>query len=431
MWGSMLIGDTYDTPLNVTDEFSNMVIKNLSQHPNFLNHNIPVESSTIFKNEHVKKKSFPENGDGWFESHYGKDANSIIRMCKKMRRHDKNNRDDYDSIISDIRTLKALEVDTTIKSLSWSEGLDDVIRNIGLDDKTLKALRKFGESRSTSLQKACQQYLKAVTVLQHINDKIDWDTNDQENWVTALDMKKDAQKMWRNTLHQIDSLTKSDYNALMFTTDLLEKEGALSSREILRRGMDVLDKSMTTSKLGSLIKMYGEEVDVYRGASRGTFVKMGNDGLIIKDIWAYTAGFVDADGSIFISKRGDPRVTIVASGAEGKMHCEELQKLLECGRLVSDQKLAKNTVKPVHRLIFSSKDSIRSLLKGISPYLKLKSLQAKAVLNYIDEKDTMRKNELYQLVTFNNWKEHKNKAASLLNEWGVDADTIGTFAEGL
>jgi len=237
--------------------------------------------------------------------------------------------------------------------------------------------------------------------------------------------------MWRNTLHQIDSLTKSDYNALMFTTDLLEKEGALSSREILRRGMDVLDKSMTTSKLGSLIKMYGEEVDVYRGASRGTFVKMGNDGLIIKDIWAYTAGFVDADGSIFISKRGDPRVTIVASGAEGKMHCEELQKLLECGRLVSDQKLAKNTVKPVHRLIFSSKDSIRSLLKGISPYLKLKSLQAKAVLNYIDEKDTMRKNELYQLVTFNNWKEHKNKAASLLNEWGVDADTIGTFAEGL
>ena len=324
-----------------------------------------------------------------------------------------------------------MEVDTTIKSLSWSDGLDDVIRNIGLDDKTLKALRKFGESRSTSLQKACQQYLKAVTVLQHINDKLDWDTNDQENWVAALDLKKDAQKMWRNTLHQIDSLTKSDLNALNFTSNLLETEGALSSREILRRGMDILDKSMTTSKLGSLIKMYGEEVDVYRGGSRGTFVKMGHDGLIIKDIWAYTAGFVDADGSIFISKRGDPRVTIVASGTEGKMHCEELQKLLECGRLVSDQKLAKNTVKPVHRLIFSSKDSIRSLLKGISPYLKLKSLQARAVLNYIDEKDTMRKNELYQLVTFNNWKEHKNKAASLLNEWGVDADTIGTFAEGL
>lgn len=348
-----------------------------------------------------------------------------------MRRHDKSNRNDYDSIITDIRTLKAMEVDTTIKGLSWSEGLDDVIRNIGLDDKTLKALRKFGEARSTSLQKACQQYLKAVTVLQHINDKSEWNTADQDNWVSALGLKKDAQKMWRNTLHQIDLLSKHDISALNFTSNILEKEGPLNSREILRRGMDVLDKSMTTSKLGSLIKMYGEEVDVYRGSSRGTFVKMGNDGLIIKDIWAYTAGFVDADGSIFISKRGDPRVTIVASGAEGKMHCEDLQKLLECGRLVSDQKLAKNTVKPVHRLIFSSKDSIRALLKGILPHLKLKSLQGRAVMNYIDEKDSMRKNELYQLVTFNNWKEHKNKAQSLLSEWGLNADTIGGYAEGL
>lgn len=431
MWGSMLIGDVYDSPLDVTDDFSKMVIQNISQHPHFQNHTIPLESSTIFKNTHVTKKSFPENGDGWFESHYGKDANSIIRMCRKMRRHDKSNRNDYDSIITDIRTLKAMEVDTTIKGLSWSEGLNDVIRNIGLDDKTLKALRKFGEARSTSLQKACQQYLKAVTVLQHINDKSEWNTADQDNWVSALGLKKDAQKMWRNTLHQIDLLSKHDISALNFTSNILEKEGPLNSREILRRGMDMLDKSMTTSKLGSLIKMYGEEVDVYRGSSRGTFVKMGNDGLIVKDIWAYTAGFVDADGSIFISKRGDPRVTIVASGAEGKMHCEELQKLLECGRLVSDQKLAKNTVKPVHRLIFSSKDSIRALLKGILPHLKLKSLQGRAVMNYIDEKDSMRKNELYQLVTFNNWKEHKNKAQSLLSEWGLNADTIGGYAEGL
>ena len=53
------------------------------------------------------------------------------------------------------------------------------------------------------------------------------------------------------------------------------------------------------------------------------------------------------------------------------------------------------------------------------------------MLNYIEEKDSMRKTELYQLVTYNNWKEHKNKAASLLDKWGLNADTIGGFAEGL
>ena len=431
MWGSMLIGDVYDTPLNMSDDFSKMIIANISQHPHFQPSTIPLEKVSTIKKDFDNNDSFAKNGDGWFESHYGKDANSIIRMCRKMRRHDKGNRDDYDNIISDIRKVKAMEVDSTIKALSWSEGLNDVIKNIGLSDKTLKSLRKFGEARSVSLQKACQQYLKAITVLQHINDKSDWDSDDQENWVNALDLKKDAQKSWRNTLNQIDNLTKSEVDTIYFASGLLEKEGVMSSREIIRRGHGTICKAMTPSKLGALLKMYGEEVDVYKAASRGLFVKMGNNGLIIKDIWAYTAGFVDADGSIFISKRGDPRVTIVASGAEGKMHCEELQKLLECGRLVTDQKLAKNTVKPVHRLIFSSKDSIRSLLKGILPHLKLKSLQGKAVMNYIDEKDSMRKTELYQLVTFSNWKEHKSKAHSLLTEWNIDADTIGTFAAGL
>ena len=431
MWGSMFIGDEYDVPLSVADDFSNTVLKSLAQHPHFQPQEVPLTTlNSLAKHDEVKPQ-FAMNGDGWFESKYGTDANTIIRMCRKMRRHDKSFRDEYDGIIKDIRRVKAMEVDATIKSLSWADGLEDVIRNIGLDDRSLKALRKFGDSRSTSLQKACQQFLKAMTVLQHLNDKSDWDTEDQQNWVDANEMKKDAQKMWKNTLHQIDGLKKTDASALEFASDLLEKEGALGSREIVRRGYGVLNKSMTPGRLSALLKMYGEEVDVYKGSARQTFVKKGTNGFIIKDMWAYTAGFVDADGSIFISERGDPRVTIVASGDNGRLHCEELQKAIGCGRLVSDQKLAKNTIKPVHRLIFSSKNDIREILKGVLPHLKLKSLQAKAVLNYIEEKDSMRKTELYQLVTYNNWKEHKNKAASLLDKWGLNADTIGGFAEGL
>ena len=65
------------------------------------------------------------------------------------------------------------------------------------------------------------------------------------------------------------------------------------------------------------------------------------------------------------------------------------------------------------------------------PHMRLKDLQAKAMLAYVDEKDKLRKNELYQLVTFTNWKDHQTKSESLLNKWGVDADTIGGYAEGL
>jgi len=431
MWGSMFIGDEYDVPLHVADDFSNIVLKNLSQHPHFQPQDVPLKSLNVLTKQNDVTPKFAKNGDGWFETTYGKDANTIIRMCRKMRRHDKAFKNEYDGIIKDIRRVKAYEIDSTIKSLTWADGLEDVIRNIGLNDRSLKALRKFGDSRSVSLQKACHQYLKAMTVLQHLNGKTDWDIDDQQNWVDANDMKKHAQKMWKNTLHQIDGLKKTEVSALEFASDLLQKEGALGSREIVRRGYGTLNKAMTPGRMSALLKMYGEEVDVYKGSTRQTFVKQGTNGFIIKDMWAYTAGFVDADGSIFISERGDPRVTIVASGDNGKAHCEELQKAIGCGRLVSDQKLAKNTIKPVHRLIFSSKSDIRDILKGVLPHLKLKSLQAKAVLNYIEQKDTMRKNELYQLVTYNNWKEHKNKAASLLDKWGLSADTIGGYAEGL
>ena len=108
-----------------------------------------------------------------------------------------------------------------------------------------------------------------------------------------------------------------------------------------------------------------------------------------------------------------------------------MHKALGCGRLVLNQKIHKNSNRSLHRLVFQSKDDLRQLLKGILPHLQMKSLQAKAVLSFIDSKDKLRKDELHKLVTFNNWKDDKKKADNLLSKWGLDADTIGGFAEGL
>ncbi len=432
MWGSAIVGDEYDAPQINGDDFTKSVFNTLAQHPHFYNKQIPVvEESSLFIKEDIKSYGFPKNGDGWLEATYGKNADSIIRMCRKMRRNDKSNRDMIDAVIDDVRTIKAMEVEATINNLTWSDGLQDTIRYMGINDRSLKSLRKFGESRSTGLQQACQMFLKATSVLSMLNELNDWGTDEQENWVDAMQMRKDAQKMWRKTLHQIDSISKDDKTTLEFASTQLEKSGELSSREIVRRGVGVLNKSITPSKLGMLIKMYGEELDIYRSPTRGQFLKMGTDGLIIKDIWAYAAGFLDADGSIFISERGEPRATFVATGERGKDHCENLHKALGCGRLVLNQKIHKNSNRSLHRLVFQSKDDLRQLLKGILPHLKMKSLQAKAVLTFIDSKDKMRKNELQKLVTFSNWKDDKKKADNLLTKWGLDADTIGGYAEGL
>ena len=96
-----------------------------------------------------------------------------------------------------------------------------------------------------------------------------------------------------------------------------------------------------------------------------------------------------------------------------------------------DQKVYKDTQRSQHRLQFYSKDDIGKLLKRIEPHLKMKKKQAKAVMSFINEKDNKRKGELKMLVQYLNWEDDTKKATSLLTEWGVDADTVNKWSEGL
>ena len=142
MWGSALIGDEYDIPVEVDDIMTKSVLTALSQHPNFSSEDMPMETKSSLSTSNVYKSfSFPPNGDGWLESSIGRSADDLIRSLRKMRRHDKSQTDEIDGMIEDIRTLKALETQATIKSLSWSDEHDYAIRNLGLSDTNLKSLR--------------------------------------------------------------------------------------------------------------------------------------------------------------------------------------------------------------------------------------------------------------------------------------------------
>ena len=184
-------------------------------------------------------------------------------------------------------------------------------------------------------------------------------------------------------------------------------------------------------KLAKLLSMYGEEIDIIGGAGRGTFVKMDKTGLIIKDPWAYAAGFLDADGYITITKRGEPRAGFIATGNRGKIHCEQLQKTLDCGILQLDQKVYSDNQRSQHRLQFYSKADIAKLLKGVLPFLQMKATQAKAVLAFIEEGDSLKKDELKKVVRYSNWSDDTNKANALLAEWGIEADQVNKWAEAI
>ena len=377
---------------------------------------------------------FSENGDGWFEANLGMSASKFVSRLRKARRHNKDDKDSIDGIINDVRMLKGLEVELSLKMLPWCEQHSETIRELGLSERNLKSLRRFGDSRKVNLQQACRQWEAADDALKMLESYEDvWGEKQRNAWVNSMQMKKDARKMWSTALHQIERLTNKEQEALIKSSEVLGRLGAMSGRSIFESlATDgILHKSMTAMKLAKLLSMYGEEVDIISGASRGTFVKIDRSGLIIKDPWAYAAGFLDADGYITITKRGEPRAGFIATGRRGKIHCEQLRKILDCGILQLDQKVYKDNQRSQHRLQFYSKNDIRKLLEGLMPHLHMKKTQAKAVLAFIDEKDGVKKDELLKVVRYYNWSDDTNKSNALLSEWGLEAEDVSKLAEAI
>jgi len=376
--------------------------------------------------------AFSKSGDGWFEENLGVSATEIVSRLRKARRHNKEDKHDIDALIQDVRTLKAMEVEMTLKSVDWANDYLGEIRNFDLSDKTLKSLRKFSDTRKVNLVKACIMWRDAENALSILKEHEEvWGDEEKKAWVNAMTLRKDARKMWKSTLSQMDRLTDKEQETITKCARLLKDNGPMSARAMFES--DTIQKmpGLTANKLSKLLSLYGEEVDIVNGAQRGTFVKMEKDGLVLKDPYAYAAGFLDADGYISITGRGEPRAGFIATGTRGRTHCEQLQKTLGCGVLQLDQKVYKNTQRSQHRLQFYSKDDIGKLLNHLLPHLKMKSTQAKAVLAFIQEDDPMRKEQLQRLVKYSNWSDDKAKSQTLLAEWGVSTDDVAKWQEEL
>jgi len=376
--------------------------------------------------------TFSVSGDGWFEDNLGVSATEIVSRLRKARRHNKDEKHDIDALIQDVRMLKAMEVEMTLKSVDWANDYLNEIRNFDLSDRSLKSLRKFHDSRKVGLVKACLMWRNADETLKMLNEHEEvWGDEERKSWVDAMSMKKDARKMWKSTLSQMDRLTEKEQETISKCVNLLKMNGPMSARALFES--DKIEKmpGLTANKLSKLLSLYGEEVDIVSGAQRGTFVKMDKHGLVLKDPYAYAAGFLDADGYITITKRGEPRAGFIATGTRGRIHCEELRKVLDCGVLQLDQKVYKDSQRSQHRLQFYSKSDIKKLLDKIMPHLQMKKTQAKAVLAFIEEPDSMRKEELKRVVRYSNWSDDKAKSQTLLAEWGVSADDVAKWQERL
>jgi len=376
------------------------------------------------------QRSMPQNG--WFESMFGRGAETMVKDLRMARREHKDMRDDIDLAINAIRIAKREEVQSTLQSLSWADNHMPSIRALGVSDRNLHALRKHGVTREISLRRACNMWEKANDVITKLS-QVEGDFNKEQLslWLDSRQMRKDAKTQWKKTLHPIDDIKKQEAIWLTRSSQLLSDRGPLSPNEIYNSIGS--PKQLTIRKMNYILKTHGVEFDIERIGTNYGIIR--DDAVIVKDIWAYAAGFLDADGYITITKRGEPRAGFVATGGRGKIHCENLHKALECGVLQTDLKIHKTSTRSQHRLQFYSEDDLRKLLKGISPHLQMKKAQASAVLQLLDLRGAKsnlvksRRDELYRIVKWENWKDVPHEREKLLREWKVEEHEVRAWGQ--
>jgi len=435
MWPSLVVGNPNNT-VDMGHEVLSTIASNLIMHPN-VNETIAksIASQTIIVSEEELPQPqyapFSPTGEGWFEDKLGKSANQVIKDLRKARRVFKEEKAEIDNIIASVRALKSAEVDATLSNLSWSSPHQDTMRKMGLSDKDLRSLRLFGDSRQSSILRACNVWESAEDALAKLDEYEDvWGEEEKNAWVNAMEMKKEARQIWKNTLHQFDNLSKEQQKWLTLAKEEVADKGAMTARAITSNLIEKGVPRLNVNRMSKLLNMYGEEINIIKGHRKGEYICMDREGLIIKDNWAYAAGFLDADGYITITERGEPRAGFIATGDRGRMHCEQLHKNIGAGVLQLDQKVYSDNQRSQHRVSFYSKDDLTKLLDNITPHLRMKDLQAKAVIAYIKESDPVRKTQLKRFVQFSN-RDGTTKGEESLRQWGVDKDTVISWAEGL
>ena len=435
MWPSLSVGNP-DLSIDMGHEILSTIASNLIVHPN-VNDAIAksIASQSMLATEEntptPQYASFSPTGEGWFEDKLGKSANSVIRDLRKARRVFKEDKGEIDSIIASVRALKSMEVDATLAKLDWSSPYTDTMRKMGLTNKDLRALRLFGNTRKASLMRACNLWDNAEASLAKLDEFQDvWGEEERNAWVGAMEQKQDARKVWRNALHQFDNLSKEQQKWMNLAKEELKEKGAMKARTVAQNLIEKGVPRLNATRLSKLLNMYGEEVNIVKAHRKGEYMCLDKDGLIIKDHWAYAAGFLDADGYITITERGEPRAGFIATGDRGRMHCEELHKHIGAGVLQLDQKVYSDNQRSQHRVSFYAKDDLNKLLSNLTPHLRMKDMQAKAVLAFIGEKDPVKKTRLKRFVQFSN-RDGTTKGKESLREWGVDRDTVISWAEDL
>ena len=243
------------------------------------------------------------------------------------------------------------------------------------------------------------------------------------------------QKQMNNAKREFKEIVKSVSDQAIIKTKREKVEdfvlkAVCENNGITARGIhDRMPKELFNYATPNSIAKMVKKLDIV--SLNGNYYKFSSE--IKKNIWAYTAAFIDSDGYITLDRKMNPRVGLVATGERGRAFMEEMHKSIGFGRMHLDQKSPQDT-RLINRLNFYSQDDVYSLLTKCLPHFRLKQGNAKLLLELIRMKKSYKKQDWYksrcdEIFKLMKWENHKDHVGFDWAKEGIDLENISKYQD--
>ena len=344
----------------------------------------------------------------------GNDVPKLIKQMRKYRRKLKGeDRINITKSIDNLIDAYADHLDKSIDNIYWISKYKPVIKDMTCSEGHLIKLSYVNDetTRREIVDTLCKYW------------ECKLERKDMNYSQTYCTLSKEMTKTKRKFKSQIKKHMKSFDNKEIIKQNIVQlvsEDAGISARQIHER----LPKPLFNRTTPSIISKMAISCNVTN--VNGAFYKFSDD--IKKDIYAYTAAFIDSDGYITMDKKFNPRVGLVATGERGKAFMLEMHKSLGCGRLHLDQKSPQDT-RPVNRLNFYSAADVTEILTKCRPHFKMKGSNADILLELIRMKKSYKKQEWYkerrtELFQLMKYENHKDHVGYDFSKDGVDITTV-------
>lgn len=325
----------------------------------------------------------------------------IVRKMRKSRRALKgSHRTKMSKAIDTLIDAYADHLQKCIKSITWLSDYTVPLSKMRYNEKDLSKLNKMKsvELRRETIDSLCK-YWEAELKQEDMAYSKEYSELHKEMRLAKKEFRAAIAKITDQSITKTKKQRQEDF----ILKSVCENPG-ISAKNIHERMPTSLFKISSPNTISKMVK----KLDIV--SSDGGYHKMPY--MIKKNIWAYTAAFIDSDGYITLDRNMNPRVGLIATGSRGKAFMEEMHKSIGYGRMHLDQKSPQQT-RLIQRLNFYSQEDVTNLLTKCLPHFRLKKGNAKLLLELIRMKKGYKKTDWYkprceEIFKLMKWENHKD-----------------------